>query len=233
MTENIDNRTIEALQGRDVLAAALCRHAEPRSEAGGMLRFTCPFHPHKRPEKAHLRIEDTRGRAVAICDSYGVAGDVFAVLRELEGAQRFPEQVRKAAEIAGTPLPERRGAYGGKRKAAGRGNAGNGFPCACGARGDVFAPSAAKLSHEQEKALADAVGRLAADSDALARHAAALGLPAERCCLVRIWSVRMTACWGYGLTGGLPMCTGRAMLRGSGVRLWRRFGVARMWSRVL
>lgn len=109
MTENIDNRTIEALHGRDVLAAALCRHAEPRGEAGGMLRFTCPFHPHKHPEKAHLRIEDTRGRAVAICDSYGVAGDVFAVLRELEGAQRFPEQVRKAAEIAGTPLPERRG----------------------------------------------------------------------------------------------------------------------------
>jgi len=175
----IDSLAIDRLRSPDVLAAVLGRHAEARGAAGGKLRFACPFHAHKHPERAHLRIEDKPGGAVAICDSYGVVGDVFAVARELEGAQGFLEQVQAVADIAGVRLPDGRGAFGGKRKAGRRRNQGKRIFAHCKPRGGVSAPLAASLSEDDEKAVLEAVKRLEKDPDALAAHAAGLGLPAD------------------------------------------------------
>lgn len=102
--ESFSQADIDALKQAGPMISLLERYAKPRGAVNGQPRFTCPFHEHKHPNKPHLRVEERGGRARAICDTYGVVGDVFALLEQLEGIHSFPEQVRMVAELTGYHL---------------------------------------------------------------------------------------------------------------------------------
>lgn len=186
---------IDALHAPAAMAAVLERYAAPRGAVNGKPRYTCPVHAHKHPEKPHLRIEAGKGgQAVAVCDSYGVIGDVFSLIGELEGIGDFPARVQAVADLAGCRLCDGEPkARGGKR--GGRGKA-TGKPrpeSACNVAGD--APPEC-LPPDKEQEIFRAVWRLQQCGQAIKRHAKALGLPA--CALM---AHTMRDCAPLGLLG--------------------------------
>lgn len=174
---------IDALHAPAVMEAVLERYAMPRGAANGKPRYTCPCHAHKHPDKPHLRMEIGKGgRAMAVCDSYGVIGDVFELVGQLEGMQDFPARVEAVADIAGYRLPDD-DASPRRVKAAGKGK----DTRPTGLRPDRPAgdttlskretPTEEYLPPDEECAAWQAVERLAASPDAVAHYAALLGVP--------------------------------------------------------
>ena len=98
MKTNFDNAPLHCSK---VLGALLRQHEEPRGIRNAKPHFTCHIHQHKHPDKPHLRIEERNGKAVAVCDSYGVVGDVFAMYGEYTGERDFIKQKKAIAELAG------------------------------------------------------------------------------------------------------------------------------------
>lgn len=76
-------------------------HEESRGIKNGVPWYTCHIHQHKHPEKAHLRIEERDGKAVAICDSFGVIGDIYNVYEAYTGERDFLKQKQAIEETQG------------------------------------------------------------------------------------------------------------------------------------
>lgn len=101
---NYTQSDIAALKAADVLQAFISQHEDYKGMKNGKPSFTCRIHAHKHPDKAHIRLEEHKGKAVAICDSYGVIGDIFNVCREYTGESDFRKQVEAVAAAVGYNL---------------------------------------------------------------------------------------------------------------------------------
>lgn len=156
------------LHSSEVLGALLRQHEEPRGNRNGKPHFTCHIHQHKHPDKPHLRIEERNGKAVAVCDSYGVVGDAFAVYGEYTGERDFIKQKKAIAELAGVTdnPPARRVRLRKSRPGA----------SVAAVQAYTAPPSRHFLAPEQEARLWRAVERAEQDTCNLTAHAQELGL---------------------------------------------------------
>ena len=165
MRHNFDNAP---LHSSEVLGALLRQYEEPRGNRNGKPYFTCHIHQHKHPDKPHLRIEERNGKAVAVCDSYGVVGDTFAVYGEYTGEREFIKQKKAIAELVGVAdnPPTRRARLRKSRPGASEVHAQEPpAPTAC-----IY------LTPEQESRIWQAVERAKQDTGNLSAHALELRL---------------------------------------------------------
>lgn len=186
---------VEALKAPEWLSVYLRSRESERRAQGGKFYFTCHLHVHKHPDKPHLRVEERGGEGVAVCDSYGVIGDIFATAQAYgDGGISFPDTVRAVADAVGYTLREDDYPRRGRRRQTRR-EMPHVRPQEPAERADVERVS--YLSPDEEKAALEAVRRLACNDDALARYADELGLPAG----VLRFHADAENCGGNGLLG--------------------------------
>lgn len=196
----LDPADIARLLTPDAMAAVLANYASPRGTCHGKPRYTCPLHAHKHPDKPHLRIDTGKdGRAIAICDTYGVMGDIFSLIGQVQGITDYIGQVHAAADALGYRLAEdtpRRPR--GTRKHT-RIISASGTPAApriappAGGKPSTGTDAPQYLPPDDARAAWQAVDRLAANPAAIARHAAALGLPED---VIAVHACRAAAALG-------------------------------------
>lgn len=179
---------IAALRSVDVARAYAERVLGAPKREGAAWLYPCPFHSHSRPK---LRIDAAAdGAGVAVCKVDGVQGDVFtlaAAVLGLDARRDFAVCVEEVAEKTGytlRPVGDAAAARKGTRRRAAKG-----FPLHTPSQKVQAAPqeaasvaAAAPLEYlpaDDERAALQAVERAAAAPAAMARHADALGLPAD------------------------------------------------------
>ena len=172
---NICRDDVEKLKAPEWIIDYLSRKETPRGMTNGKYCFTCCLHAHKHPDKPHLRVEARGGVGVAVCDSYGVIGDIFATAQAYgDGGGSFPETVRAVADAVGYRLRGDDGTRRCRRRQTRRRFTPT-RPQELAERAD--AGRAGFLSPDEEKAALEAVRRLHENPAAIARHAAGLNVP--------------------------------------------------------
>lgn len=143
-------------------------YEDPRGIKNGVPWYTCHMHQHKHPEKAHLRIEERNGKAIAICDTYGVQGDIYNVYAAYTGERDFRKQKQAIEEMLGYTTyqaPRRKVSKKNTRSAAVESNTAHDTA-------NLFLPP------EQEEVIWKAVERVEQNIPEFTTHAHKLKLPA-------------------------------------------------------
>ena len=165
---------IEALKAPDVMHSYCAAALGPGRRFGNVWKYPCPFGAHARLK---LEVAEKDGAGVAICRACGKGGTVFDIAAAVLGVGRraeFLRCVQSVAEKTGAHLmPEDDGPAPRRRAAHARALQGHCKPAA------LPPPPPEWLPPQDEAAALDMVRRAAAAPDAVRRHAAALGLPAD------------------------------------------------------
>lgn len=167
-----------ALKAPDVLHA-YCRAALGAGKQVGRLTFyPCPFGAHSRPK---LEVTERNGVGVCLCrscDKGGTVFDVAAGVLGMDAGKDFPAVVQSVADAVGYVLHDNAAEMPrtGHRKRVTSFPRLGGVPAAPAPARPVDKPLE-YLPPDEEAAALDAVRRLAASPDVMARWAELLGLP--------------------------------------------------------
>lgn len=175
---NLSAADVAALKAPDVLHA-YCRAAlGVGKQVGRLMFYPCPWGAHSRPK---LEVSERDGVGVAMCracDRGGAVFDVAAGVLGLDARKDFPSVVQAVADAVGYVL--RDDAAEMPRKGLRKRKTGFSRPGGASAAPAPARPTDKPLDYlppDEEAAALDAVRRLAASPDAMARWAALLGLP--------------------------------------------------------
>lgn len=160
---------IEALKAPDVMHAYCAAALGAGKRFGNVWKYPCPFGAHTRLK---LEVAERNGAGVAICRACNQGGTVFDIAAAVLGVDRRAEFAKCVQEVA-----EKTGAYLATDDAP--------RPRRKSARmlppppRMMDEPAPEYLPPDEERAALDMVRAAAAAPDAMMRHAAALGLPAD------------------------------------------------------
>lgn len=178
---DISPADVEALKAPDVLHAYCAAVLGQGKRQGRLMFYPCPYGAHTRPK---LEVTDRGGCGVALCRACNLGGSVFDVAAGVLGvdARRdFAACVQEVAEKTGYSLRPADAADMPRKGTRRRGGREKGSPMHTPSQKqrEAAAPALEYLPADKECAALEAVRRLAASPDAVASHAAALGLPAD------------------------------------------------------